>query len=91
MRAKQEQEDERNRIELEEFEKKFGKKKHKERKRHVAVEADNSYIWKTILGAASIVFLAIIIYFFILPHWTYLDCAHNKAKTPIILIFGKEC
>lgn len=65
VRVKQEQEAERNRIELEEFEKKFGKKKHKERKRPVIVEADNSHIWKLILAAVIVAILAIIIYFFL--------------------------
>lgn len=66
-RVKQEQEDERNRIELEEFEKKFGKKKHKERKRQVAVESDNSYMWKLIFATGAIALVAIIIYFVFLP------------------------
>lgn len=66
IRVKQAQEDERNRIELEEFEKKFGKKKHKERKRQVTVETDNSYTLKLILGAVVVTILAIIIYSFLL-------------------------
>lgn len=45
-RTKREQEEEKNRSELEEFEKKFGKKKHKERKTHNVEEKDNSHLYK---------------------------------------------
>lgn len=71
LRVKREQEAERNRIELEEFEKKFGKKKHKERKRQVAVESDNSHVLKLILAAGVVAILAIIIYFFLFLQWTF--------------------
>lgn len=61
-RAKLEQELEKNRQEVEEFEKKFGKKKYKERKRAV-VEQDNKkqYVW---IGAAvGAIALAVFVYY----------------------------
>lgn len=49
-RQEREEELEKNRQEVEEFEKKFGKKKHKERKRVVVEEKNNKqFIW---IGAA---------------------------------------
>lgn len=64
-RLKREQELERNRQEIEEFEKKFGKKKYKERKR-IVVEEDNNkqFIW---IGAAvgAVVLAAFAYYLFI--------------------------
>lgn len=45
-RARREQEEQKNRLEVEEFEKKFGKKKYKERKTQIVEEKDNSKLFK---------------------------------------------
>lgn len=62
-RIKREQEDEKNRIEREEFEKKFAKKKYKERKTQIIEEKNNSAILKWLGLAVAIATLAIFIYF----------------------------
>lgn len=59
-RAMLEQELEKNRQEVEEFEKKFGKKKYKERKR-VIIEEDNNrkYVWiGAVVGAVVLAVFA---------------------------------
>lgn len=61
-RAKMEQEKEKQRQELEEFEKKFGKKKYKERKK-VVVEEKTNNLHIYIGGAVGAVVLAAFIYF----------------------------
>lgn len=53
---------ERNRLEVEEFEKKFGKKKHKERKR-VVVEEKNDKYFVYIGAAVGVIILAIFAYY----------------------------
>lgn len=62
-RVKREQEEEKNRIELEEFEKKFAKKKYKERKTQIIEEKNNSYIFKWIGFAIAAATIAIFTYF----------------------------
>lgn len=64
-RAKMELEMEKRRQELEEFEKKFGKKKYKERKKIVVEEKSNNlHIW--IGGAVGVVILAAFLYFLVI-------------------------
>lgn len=61
-RIKREQEIEKNRQEVEEFEKKFGRKKYKERKQKVVEENNtNQYIYAG--AAVGVVVLAIFAYF----------------------------
>lgn len=62
-RVKREQQEEKNRQELEEFEKKFGKKKHKERKQQIIEEKDNSHIYKWAGIGIGVAVLAAFIYF----------------------------
>lgn len=57
-------EDEKNRIELEEFEKKFGKKKSRERKAVVVEEKeDNKYLFYAGTAGFAIVVIAVLIYY----------------------------
>lgn len=65
-RTKREQEEKKTRLELEEFEKKFGKKKYKERKIKVIEEKSNSqlYIWAGLGLAISV--LCTFMYFLLL-------------------------
>lgn len=62
-RLKREQEEEKNRLELEEFEKKFAKKKYKERKIQVIEEQNNSILLKWGGLAVAVSILAVFIYF----------------------------
>lgn len=62
-RIKREKEMERNRLELEEFEKKFAKKKHKERKTKVIETKDNTHLIKWISAGVAVAILSILIYF----------------------------
>lgn len=62
-RARREQQEEKNRQELEEFEKKFGKKKHKERKPQIIEQTDNSHIYKWAGIGVGVAVLAAFIYF----------------------------
>lgn len=62
-RLKREQEDEKNRQELEEFEKKMGKKKYKERKRQIIEDTNNSQILKWTGIAVAVAIFAIFAYF----------------------------
>lgn len=62
-RTKQEQEDERNRMELEKFEKKFTKKRHKERKERSTEAKDNTYAVKIAAAAAAVAILAGLIFY----------------------------
>lgn len=62
-RLRKEREEEKNRRELVEFEKKFGKKKYKERKSHIVEDADNSHIIKWSALAAGVTILAIFSYY----------------------------
>ncbi|XP_031617999.1 NF-X1-type zinc finger protein NFXL1 isoform X1 [Contarinia nasturtii] len=64
-RIKRQQEEEKNRIELEEFEKKFGKKKYKERKAQIIEDTDNSHLYKWAgLVAAGAILAGFIYYLF---------------------------
>lgn len=65
-RIKREKEMERNRLELEEFEKKFAKKKHKERKTKIVQTQDKSHLYKWIGVGATVAILSILIYFLVL-------------------------
>lgn len=58
-RCKREVEEQRNRLELEEFEKKFSKKKYKERKTQFVENKDNSLLIKWTLLAVLIAILSI--------------------------------
>lgn len=62
-RIKRQQEEEKNRLELEEFERKFGKKKYKERKTQVIEDNDNSHIYKWSGFVAAVAILAAFIYY----------------------------
>lgn len=62
-RARREQEEEKNRLELEEFEKKFGKKKHKERKTQIIEDKNNSHLFKWVGIAVAVAALSGFIYF----------------------------
>lgn len=62
-RIKREQEAERNRLELEEFEKKFAKKKYKERKAQVVADTNDSRLLKWIGGAVGAAVLSIFIFY----------------------------
>lgn len=68
-RAKLEQELEKNRQEVEEFEKKFGKKKYKERKKPIVAENNNKqHIY---IGAAvGAIVLAVFVYY-LFAQWIY--------------------
>lgn len=62
-RARREQEEEKNRQELEEFEKKFGKKKYKERKTQIVEDEGNAHLYKWAGLAVAVAILAGFIYF----------------------------
>lgn len=62
-RLRKEREEEKNRRELVEFEKKFGKKKYKERKSHIVEDTGNSHILKWCILAAAVTILAIFSYY----------------------------
>lgn len=64
-RIKREQEEQRNRQELEEFEKKFGKKKHKERKRQVVEEKQDAHLLKWAAASIAVIILSIFIYYIV--------------------------
>jgi len=62
-RKQKEIEDEKNRLEMLEFEKKFGKKKFKERKRNV-VEETESKMWMIWIGIAVLLaVISVIVYY----------------------------
>lgn len=62
-RERKEREEEKNRRELVEFEKKFGKKKYKERKSHMVKDTGNSHILKWCILAAAVAILAIFTFY----------------------------
>lgn len=62
-RKQKEIEDEKNRLEMLEFEKKFGKKKFKERKRNI-VEETESKMWMIWIGVAVLLaVISVIVYY----------------------------
>lgn len=63
LRKQREAEEEKNRLEMLDFEKKFGKKKYKERRQYV-VEEDKSDFHKWAIGISLVVFsVSIAVYF----------------------------
>lgn len=62
-RVKREQEEEKNRLEMEEFDKKFGKKKHKQRKPYIVEEKPNSNAIKLAVASICVGVLATFIYY----------------------------
>lgn len=62
-RLRKEREEEKNRRELVEFEKKFGKKKYKERKSNIVEDTGHSNILKWCILAAAIAILAIFTFY----------------------------
>lgn len=62
-RVKREQEEEKNRKELIEFEKKFGKRKHKEKKTQITEVANDSHLFKWILVAIAVAGFAILVWY----------------------------
>lgn len=64
-RTKQEEEDERNRLELEKFEKKFAKKRYKERKEKYIEAKDNMYAIKMTAAAVAVAITAGLIFYLV--------------------------
>lgn len=67
-RKQKELEDEKNRLEMLEFEKKFGKKKFKERKRNV-VEENESKAWMIWIGVPVVLAVVSVIVYFVFAWW----------------------
>lgn len=63
-RKQKEIEDEKNRLEMEDFEKKFGKKKFKERKRNI-VEETESKLWMVWIGIPLLLAVVSVIVYYI--------------------------